>query len=351
MHKLLKLQHHTHTGKRLAHHHTSWRALFLILVVFGGLVVGITERAVADTITIRGKIPAPPITQAAVITAPPTGIVALKPEVTVSGTCQYSAHPLTHIVEVYSNGVLLGTAICAADGSFTVTSELLAGDNKLIARTVNITDDYGPDSAPVMVNYPFPGRAGEPSTRTTPGTSQYGEVPVVVKQPGSMQLISKSGYIVYGPGKAAEWVGNIQGGRGPFVYEINWGDGTIDKRSVNDRSEQSFSHAYTTFDAYIITVTVTDANKATISRTFAAVTPFMGSGNTSMVSVPFWGSNTSIVWGVYGAYLLLIALVGLAWYDARFGLLRRPMPVRVMAGPNRAGPTRMAAAKKKKKRR
>ncbi|MGB4759158.1 MAG: hypothetical protein WBP26_03805 [Candidatus Saccharimonadales bacterium] len=351
MHQLLKLQHHTHTGKRLAHHHTSWRALFLILVVFGGLVVGMTERAVADTLVIKGKIPAPPVTQAAVITAPPTGIVALQPGVTVAGTCQYSAHPLTHIVEVYSNGVLLGTTICAVGGNFSVTSELLAGDNTLIARTVNITDDYGPDSAPVVVNYPFPGRAGEPSTRTTPGTSQYGEVPVVVKQPGSMQLVSKSGYVVYGPGKAAEWMGSIQGGRGPFLYEINWGDGTIDKRTVDDRSEQSFMHMYTAFDSYIITVTVTDANKATVTRTFAAVTPFLGSGNTSMVSVPFWGSNTSIVWGVYGAYLLLIALVGLAWYDARYGLLRTPAPARVPVAPTRSGTVRMTAVEKRKKRR
>lgn len=350
MHKLLQLQHHTHTGKRLAHHHTSWRALFLILVVFGGLVVGITERAAADSIVIKGKIPAPPVTQAAVITAPPTGITALQPQVTVSGTCQFSAHPLVHIVEVYSGVTLLGSAICSADGTFSVTSELLAGENRLIARTVNITDDYGPDSAPVIVTYPFPGRPAGPPARSTPSGSQYGEVPMVVVQPGSMQLVSKSGYIVYGPGKAAVWVGNIEGGKGPFVYTINWGDGTIDKHTVSDRSEQTFTHAYTQFQSYEIVVTVVDANKASITRSFVAVTPFLGGGAGATIAVPFWGSNFGIVWGVYGAYLLLIALVGMAWYDAKYGLMRRPALVRVTTGGSSLRTTRPAATKKKKKR-
>lgn len=351
MHKILQLQHHSHTGKRLAHHHTSWRALFLILLVFGGVLVSVTQHAVADSIVIRGKIPAPPITQAAVITFPLNGTVVQNPNVTIIGTCQYSAPPLSHIVEIYSTATLLGTTLCAGDGTFTLVGELISGENQLIARTVNITDDYGPDSNPVRVMYPFPGRPAAPASSGKPAAPKYPDSsPVVIVQPSAMQLISKTSYIVYGPNKPAEWIGSIIGGRGPFVYLIDWGDGTNDQRTVAERDDQTFSHAYQTFKAYTITVTITDANKSSITRTFVAVTPYAGGGTGSTITGP-WGGNQSIVWGVYGGYLLLIALVGMAWYDARYGLIRKLAPAYAGGRSPKSKQFRVAAARKKRKKR
>lgn len=320
MRRLLHLQHPAHTGKILPHHHTSYRSLFIVMVFFSIALAGIHHSVRAnDTLLVLAKVSAAIPTTGAVITAPVDQSETSDKTVDVSGTCQYL--PPATIISLYSNTAFVGSTVCSPDSTFTLSITLQIGENQLLAKTSNSTDDYGPDSNSVRVTY-------TPQTPPTPVPPTQPNSPDRLPDPSSsaptpipnasfnLSLRSKYTYLLFGPGKAAEWAGSIEGGTAPYSLTIDWGDGTSTRRDNLPGEDISITHAYTKWTTYFVLVTARDASGAVFEQRIAAVTPYS--------DPTFSGKPTDTLYerllisAIWGNVAALAVITGIIWYDATY---------------------------------
>lgn len=120
------------------------------LLCVGVLVIGTTFRGYAVDYDVTATVPAPPLTQPAVITSPTQGQELTEKSLNVSGDC-----PDESYVKLFVGDILRGVAPCE-DGRFTIPVELSTGENQLKVRVFNQTDNEGPTSLPVSVFYNLP---------------------------------------------------------------------------------------------------------------------------------------------------------------------------------------------------
>ena len=303
MRKLLKLAHHRHTGKKLGHHHTSWPALLLLIALTGGILMFTQNSASAANSSLFSQTinVAPPL-KGAVITSPVTGAKVFKADVTVSGTCDFVL-PFT-VISIYDRGsVLLGSTHCKSNGTFELIVRLKPGLNILTARTNNVGGEYGPISNEVRVTFIPPPNA-------------------VVND---LVIRSRKPYITYSLSEPAEWIGSFAGGTGPYTVWINWGDGTNTERFNNiGTQEYTFRHSYSAMKPFFMTIRVTDTKGNSRAYTFAAIAPGVTRIVPANIAYPktFFETPEGFLIGIYGCYLLLIIMFGLAWYDARLARFR-----------------------------
>lgn len=325
MHKILKLQHRSHTGKLLAHHHTSFRGLTLLLIVFACSLAIIQKQASADSLIVTGKVAASVPTQPAVIALPLQGATLYGQSIAVQGTCEFI--PPASVVVLQVNGQFAGSTSCNVTGTFTIMTLLNPGANSLVIRTMNITNDYGPDSAPIYVTFQPSGAAGG-----QPPTSSRGRTNTQTPQtPGSLEILSKTHYLLFGPQKPAAWIGFIRGGTPPYAVTISWGDGQEDTYTVLDEQEQQFTHTYSAMKPHYVTVFAQDKRGLQRTHHFVAVTPFVPIVRTETTPRP--GAPTYLP-------TILVALLSLAvllsWYDLRI----RKQQAFIAAKPHRSASTK-----------
>ena len=111
--KLLKLQHHRHTAKRLAHHHTSYRALFVILFIFGFSLL-LIQRTGALDLTVTANINADPPNGPATINSPASGSTfSSSNSVVVDGICP-TVNSGQLVVSLWRGSIMLGSAPCTS---------------------------------------------------------------------------------------------------------------------------------------------------------------------------------------------------------------------------------------------
>lgn len=330
MHRLLHLQKHTHTGKKLAHRHTSYRSLFIVVALFSIFLAGFQQAAGADQLNISAKVAAQVPVQPATIT-PPAAPTTNSPIVTITGTCEITTP--ASIVSITSGGMLLGSTVCDSAGTFSIEVTLRPGENQLIAHTVNITDDYGPDGIPITINYISPTKP--PTEHIADGVTPTNSAPVATPQSNiaGLKIISKYSYITYGPGKDAQWVGSFQGGAEPYTVVIDWGDGEVTNHANIGPNEQRFNHHYTSYATYFMTVTVTDKDGRSIKQQLAAVTPYIpqtGAVTTNPELIPYIDTQILTV-GVYVSVAVLVGIGALGWTSvhtvATVGGIRTHAPV------------------------
>lgn len=305
MRKLLHLQHHSHSGRVIHHRHTSYRALFVIVALFSLALAFLQHTVRADNLEVFAKVSADVPTMSASISSPVNGVVITEMPLTVEGTCEYVAP--ASIVEMYSGVSFLGSTPCTASGTFAVNITLTPGTHQLVAKTVNITDDYGPDSLAVSVTYTPVTPPETPTNSQSPSPSQQEDSSNPIAS-SELHIRSKYTYITYGPSKDPVWVGSFEGGTPPYKITIDWGDGTTTSYDAIGTSEQSFRHQYKEFVSYFISVTVTDTTGASLTREFAAVTPYAPLPNgTSAAPLPILDEDTLQVL-IYGNVAVLSAL-------------------------------------------
>ena len=310
MRKLLHLQHHSHSGRIIHHKHTSYRALFVIVALFSLALAFLQHTVRADNLEVFAKVSADTPTVAASIGSPVNGVVVTEMPLVVEGTCEYVAP--ASIIEMYSGVSFLGSTPCTTSGTFTVNITLTPGTHQLVARTVNITDDYGPDSLPVSVTY-APVLPPEPPTTGHPSSPQGQPInPPSSIASSELRIRSKYTYITYGPSKDPVWVGSFEGGTPPYKITIDWGDGTTITYDNVNTSEQSFRHRYKEFVSYFISVTATDITGTSLTREFAAVTPYTALPNgTSVGLLPILDEDTlqALIYGNIAVLSTLSLLV------------------------------------------
>ncbi len=148
--------------KRALHVHIALHPMsVLVLLCMGVLLVSFTLNAVADSYLVTAIVPAPPLTQPAIIVSPTNGVVTGTQVIAVGGTC-----PAGSYVDLFDNSRFVGAAVCNS-GTFTIGVDLVQGSNQLQAQDYNITNSPGPASAAVSVMY-VPGAPEQSGSSSVP---------------------------------------------------------------------------------------------------------------------------------------------------------------------------------------
>ncbi len=351
IHKTLHLQQHHHTGRLLHHKHTSYRGLAVVLVVAGAFIVGLNmvAHATADSmINVSLTVPAPIPADPPIITDPIDGDVTTQAHTTVSGTCPVITPNV--IVAIFDNGTMAGSAPCDSDHTFDVSIPLVPGSNALVARVYTITYDAGQSSNTITITYNAPsgsdttppggnggsssgttgGSGGAGGSSSSPGSyyngagsnssdTNYGTGVGAGSGSALLNITIDKPFVVFGPQAPAVWSGSITGGVLTYHVHIDWGDDGSNVYTVTRSGHLDFTHRYSSMQPHTITFNVSDANGQSLTRQYAAVTPYVsptvGAGTTTTPPASIFGQQFGgyQLVGLYGAYLFALAAFGYLW--------------------------------------
>ncbi|MDN5275120.1 MAG: Fibronectin type protein [Candidatus Saccharibacteria bacterium] len=176
----------------------------------------------------------PPPTQGATITTPGNGASFSTSPITVNGIC-----PNDLLVQIYDNGVMVGSVMCAG-GSFSLQVSLFAGTNELTAIVYDVLDQAGPPSNVVTVSY------------TDTHFSAFGAL---------ITLTSSYGRRSSAAGSQLDWPLQLSGGAGPYAFSLDWGDGgSTELKSQSLAGLLTIAHIYKKAGIYQTNIKVTDTN-------------------------------------------------------------------------------------------
>ena len=240
------------------------------------------------------KKQAPP-TQGATITTPGNGASFSTSPITVSGIC-----PTGLLVQIYNNGVMVGAAMCE-NGSFSLQVSLFAGTNELSALVLDDTDQRGPASNIVTVNY------------TDTNFVAFGSL---------ITLTSTYGRRSAAAGAQLGWPLQLSGGTGPYAFSIDWGDGSdAELKSQSLAGLVNIAHVYKKAGIYLVNIRVTDVNG--VSAFLQVVAVSNGEFDSSAGSGEDKGSGVAerviIIW--IPAVIALLLLLPSYWLGRRSQLV------------------------------
>ncbi len=340
----LRLVHRRHTGKVVAHRHTSHAALACILAIAGLFIFSTSDSTKADPIVVNGnmdvtlRVEGPAPTIGATITSPIDGAVfPYQPTVDISGTCS----PNTFVI-VYSNGNTVGSTYCTPTGSFAVTVQLTAGINVLTAKNYDGIDQPGPDTPSVTVTLTVPISVTPPSsplplTYPTLPTNPFvispaptvcegftPPLPVLSAAPGVAVVCMPWTAL---PDKDYLFGILVWGGTSPYALDIDFGDKRIEHAliSIEKPGYKTVSFKYLQPGVYTVTVKMKDKDgNAAFVQTIVVVSgksEAAGAGITDAIfRMPWFESPVPF-------YLLAVALTLGFWlgdlFDRRYGVSRQ----------------------------
>ncbi len=232
------------------------------------------------------KKQAPP-TQGATITTPGNGASFTTSPITVNGIC-----PNGLLVQVYNNGVMVGSVMCT-NGSFRVEVGLFAGTNELSAVVYDDLDQPGPISNIVTVTYT--------DTRFT----AFGAL---------VTLTSSYGRRSAATGSELNWPLQLSGGTGPYAFSIDWSDGSSPElKSQALTGLVTIAHAYKKAGIYQVNVKATDVNGVTAFLQVIAVSN--GKVDSTPDAAAAGKSATKVLW--VPAVVALVLLPPTYWLGKR----------------------------------
>lgn len=326
MHRIFKLHHHKHTGKLIHHRHTSYWALCLIIIVSGLFAVAIGRAASADDLLVSATVPAPIPAGAPTITTPANGATLTASPIAFSGGCPVITPAV--IIQFIEGVDVLGSTPCQADGTFSASLAMSAGQHTITAQVITITGQTGQSSNPVTITYvpPMAATPEEPTlSPTTDGT------PAMVPGIDGLSLLSiqlTRSFISYRPGNPTSLQASFGGGTLPYTVTLSWGDGSTTTETITDNEIHVFSHTYQQSSSYLLTITLTDARKEVLTRNYAVVDATPVGLHTSTFTTASFIDNAStfiirypavVYGGLLGALLVLWRLESL-FYPNRIGL-------------------------------
>lgn len=283
----LKLSHHSHTGKRRPHEHTSYLPLALMVLLTGVILALFTlNSAHADTpyttpgagsIGLTGVMPGPPPNVAAIITSPANGQHFTSSPVTVKGTC-----PDNDLVEIFKNDIFAGSAICS-NGAFSVQIQPLFGKNSLTAQVFDSLNQSGPMSKAVIIYYDYSVSPAAPTS--------------FLNFTGS-QLILETDAVFRGsfPKQQMNVPVTVIGGTAPFAINVQWGDDSNSVIARGNNTTFNASHAYSQPGTYKITLQGTDSKNLVAFLTVAAIINGQPAGVSASVNSPKSMNKYFVLW-------------------------------------------------------
>ena len=239
------------------------------------------------------KKQAPP-TQGATITVPGNGASFTSSPITVSGIC-----PNDLLVQVYNNGVMVGSVLCK-NGSFTLEISLFAGTNELSAIVYDDLEQAGPTSNTVSVTYT--------DTRFT----AFGQL---------ITLTSTYGRRSTPAGSQLDWPLQLSVGTGPYAFSIDWGDGAgAELKSQSLAGLVTIARAYKKAGIYQVNVKVTDVNGVSaFLQVIAVANGQVEEDQTATTNDESSRIRTVIIW--IPAAIALLLLLPTYWLGKRSQLL------------------------------
>ncbi len=231
----------------------------------------------------------PPPTVGATITTPGNSASFSTSPTTVNGIC-----PNGLLVQVYDNGVLVGSVMCTG-GSFSVQVSLFAGTNELSAIVYDDLDQPGPTSNIITVTYT--------DTRFT----AFGAL---------ITLTSSYGRRSAAAGSELGWPLQLSGGTGPYAFSIDWGDGSpTELKSQALAGLVTISHVYKKAGIYQVNIKVTDTNGVSAFLQVIALANGKVDGTSTPDTKPAATGTTTVLW--IPALIALILLVPAYWLGRR----------------------------------
>lgn len=309
MARKFNLHHRKHTGKLLHHRHTHYPALLAMLAIAVILIFFTGRIAQADDLLLTATVPAPIPAGAPTFTSPSDNTVTTTPSVQFEGTCPVITPAI--VVVLYEGTTQLGSGICSADGTFQITASLTPGLHSLVATVVTITNGVGESSPPFHITY-----------RPTSASTGSGTDTVA-----PLDIISEKPFLTFSRQLPAEWSGRFAGGVPPYAITIDWGDGTIEHRSVHGNDLQTFTHRYSRLQTYTVSITLSDQSGLSLTRQYVAVSPASFPVGTS--NAPNIGAMLDIVQidpysAIYLIYLCILLLMLLMWRNEHLRHMQRP---------------------------
>ena len=282
----------------------------LSLMIVSLLVVSSTTRAITPLPTPDAKpggfgleatkTQAPP-TMGATITTPANGTSSSTSPITVNGLC-----PQGLLVQVYNNGVMVGSVMCE-NGSFSVEVSLFAGTNELKAIVYDDLEQAGPESNIATVTY------------TDTNFTRFGELITLTSNYGRRSAANNT---------QLEWPLQLSGGTGPYAFSIDWGDGTeLQLLSQSLSGLVSIAHIYKKAGIYQVNVKVTDTNG--VSAFLQVIAVSSGEADQAVAAAEDDGatkqSKPVVLW--VPTVVLLLLLLPTYWLGRRSQLvtIRRKM--------------------------
>jgi hypothetical protein len=304
--------------KRIALHPVN----LLFLLCTGVLLATWTYRVVAVSFTVTAAVDAPYLTQGAQITDPTDGQVIASIPIEITGTC-----PADSYVILTDNGLESGVGWCA-NNSFQIQDGLSSGANSLNAQDYNITDNPGPTTSNVSVNYNPPATTS-PSTSGSTSTSpknQPSEPKTVTSSTSPLLLTTNFTFQTVAVNQNLTHTVTIQGGIPPYQTFIDWGDGTTQTMAFNSDPTVTFSHVYHIYGYYPITLKVVDSTGAVQYLQTAAfvklpgassflITPKTPKSNPPQISLlrRFLNSTKGWLYLIWPSYVVVLLMVFCFW--------------------------------------
>jgi len=226
------------------------------------------------------KLQAAP-TEGASITTPGNGSSFSTSPITVSGIC-----PSDLLVQVYDNGVMVGSVMCV-NGSFSLQVSLFAGTNELSVTVFDNLEQAGPKSNAVTVTY------NDTSFRA------FGAL---------VTLTSSYGRRSAAAGSELSWPLQLAGGTGPYAFSIDWGDGSsADLRSQSLAGLITILHTYKKAGIYQVNIKVTDVNGVSAFLQVIAVSNGQVDAAATTEKPTSTTVTTKILWVPAAVALVLLA--------------------------------------------
>lgn len=302
-----RFSHHSHTGRLTHHRETSYALLTFLTLAVGVLLASYSVSAKAATCgvpstpgcsgsySVTAVVPGPRPTKPATITSPANGQAFSVNPVTVEGTC-----PEKSLVKIFTNGILVGSIFCGANGRFSIPVDLVIGHNDLTALSYNALDQAGPTSPTVGVTLNQP-----------PGGFGY-----------STELVIQSENYYRGsqPGEEIVWPVELVGGQAPYAVSVDWGDGTSDLITRLAPGAFTVKHVYQRTGGYLgsfpLIIRATDAVGHTA---YLQLTTLVNSGKAGaagvVVSTP--AQFTSMFPYIWPLWALLLFMIVSFWLGER----------------------------------
>lgn len=233
------------------------------------------------------KQQAPPEEGATIVT-PTSGSSFTQSPVTVTGLC-----PSDLLVQIYNNGVMVGSVLCI-NGSFELQISLFSGANELTATVFDTLEQAGPVSNTMSVSY------------TDARLTAFGQL---------ITLTSAYGRRSAAAGSELTWPLQLTGGTGPYAFSIDWGDGlAAELKSQSLQGLVTIAHTYKKAGVYKVNIQVTDTNG--VSSFLQVVAVASGQVEAAPVaSTQTGGTTTTVLW--IPAAIALILLIPSYWLGRR----------------------------------